>query len=318
MALAKSSLNIKLQNFPPANRDAVVTLTNPATGQTLQRKPFLDGTLMVRDLDPGRWEIAVDHPNVVGPLFTGVVSTLPFPLPTYVPVPIRPDDFRDTPIRDLPDADLGPVQQTVSAARTTAASVGGKAPGEAIRATDWNQLVNAVSDLAGAVLELTSLVSPRGHDHPEIAAKIDEVQGNLQRFMASFGNSVLELRRDVESQNFRRAAVKMLDAGGVVGIDRDRILQRVDDLELARQGSVLEYSGKLADAGTVLAAEVQGIAQAQGAGADQFLQNDDVKNFVGITDAFASGGRVLTAEQELDTYRRTGLVQRTSKFAGGV
>ena len=65
-------------------------------------------------------------------------------------------------------------------------------------------------------------------------------------------------------------------------------------------------------------AEVQGIAQAQGAGADQFLENNDVKTFVGITDAFASGGRVLTAEQELDTYRRTGLVQRTSKFAGGV
>lgn len=318
MSLAKSSLNIKLQNYPPANRDAVVTLTNPLTGQTLERKPFLDGTLLVRDLDPGQWEIAVKHPNVVGPLYTGIVNTLPVPLPTFVPVPIRPDDFRDTPIRDLPDADLGPVQQTVSAARSTATAVGGKAPGEAIRATDWNQLVNAVSDLAGAVLELTALVSPRGHDHPEIAAKIDEVQGNLRRFIASFGNSVLELRRDIESQNLRRATIKMLDAGAVVGPDRDRILARVDDLELARQGTVLEYSSKLADAGAVLAAEVQGIAQAQGAGADTFLDNEDVKTFVGITDAFASGGRVLTAEQELDTYRRTSLVQRTSKFAGGV
>jgi len=171
MPFAKGSLSIKLQNYPAANRDAVVTLTNRATGQILERKPFLDGTLMVRDIDPGKWEIVVKHPNVVAPLFTGVVSTLPIPLPTFVPVPIRPDDFRDTPIQDVPDADLGPVQQTVSAARTTAVAVGGKAPGEAIRATDWNQLVNAVSDIAGAVLELTSLVSPRGHDHPEIAAR---------------------------------------------------------------------------------------------------------------------------------------------------
>jgi hypothetical protein len=316
MPFAKSSLNIKLQNFPPANRDAVVTLTNPLTGQTLERKPFLDGTLLVRDLDPGQWQIAVKHPNVIGPLFTGVVNTLPVPLPTYVPIPIRPDDFLDTPIQDLPDADLGPVQQAVSAARTTAVAVGGKAPGEAIRATDWNQLVTAVSDVAGAVLELTSLVSPRGHDHPEIAAKIDEVQGNLRRFIESFGNSVLELRRDIESQNLRRVTLKVLDAGGVIGPERDRILQRVDDLELARQVSTLEYSSKLADAGTVLSSEVQNIALAKGANADAFLNNDDVKTMVGITAAFAASGGTLSADQELDTYRRTSLVQRTSKFGG--
>lgn len=316
MPVAKGSLNIKLQNFPPANRDAVVTLTNPATGQTLERKPFLDGTLLVRDLDPGQWQIAVNHPNVVAPLFTGVVTTLPFPLPTFVPVPIRPDDFRDTPIRDVPDVDLGPVQQTVTAARASATSVGGKAPGEAIRATDWNQLVNAVSDLAGAMLELTALVSPRGHDHPEIAAKIDEVQGNLRRFITSFGNSVLELRRDIESQNLRRVTTKVLDAGGVVGSDRDRILQRVNDLEMARQGSTLEFSTKLANAGAVLAAEVQTIAQAQGANTDVFLNNDDVKNMVGIVSAFATSGGAITADQELDTYRRTSLVQRTTKIGG--
>ena len=68
----------------------------------------------------------------------------------------------------------------------------------------------------------------------------------------------------------------------------------------------------------MLAAEVQGIAQAQGAGAGDFLDNDDVKTFVGLSDAFASGGRVLTAEQELDTYRRTSIVQGRSKLAGGL
>lgn len=316
MPVSKSSLNIKLQNYPPANRDAMVTLTNPATGQTLKRKPFLDGTLLVRDLDPGQWEIAVNHPNVVVPLFTGLVTTLPIPMPTFVPVPLRPSDFRDTPITDLPDADLGPVQQSVTAARTAAGAVGGKAPGEAIRATDWNQLVNVVSDLAGAVLELTSLVSPRGHDHPEIATKIDEVQGNLRRFITSFGNSVVELRRDIESQNLRRVTTKVLDVGGVVGADRERILGRVNELEIARQGSTLEFSTKLANAGTILAAELQNIAQAQGADADAFLNNDDVKNLAGITQALAASGGTISADQELDTYRRTGLVQGTTKMGG--
>ena len=31
----KSTLNIQLQGFPPANRDAEITLVNQATGQTL-------------------------------------------------------------------------------------------------------------------------------------------------------------------------------------------------------------------------------------------------------------------------------------------
>lgn len=176
--------------------------------------------------------------------------------------------------------------------------------------------MNAVADVAGAVLELTALVSPRGHDHPEIAAKIDEVQGNLRRFITSFGNSMLELRRDIESQNLRRVTTKVLDVGGVVGADRDRILARVDDLELARQSSTLEYSQKLADAGAVLSAEVQHIAQAQGADADAFLNNDNVKTMVGITQAFAAGGGALSADQELDTYRRTSLLQRTTKLGG--
>jgi hypothetical protein len=100
----------------------------------------------------------------------------------------------------------------------------------------------------------------------------------------------------------------------VVGADRERILQRVDDLELVRQASTLEYSTKLADAGAVLAAEVQSIAQAQGANANAFLNNDDVKTMVGITQAFATSGGTLSADQELDTYRRTSLVQRTSKL----
>lgn len=316
MASASSSISIKLQNFPAANRDATVTLTNSATGQVIQRKPFLDGTLLVRDIDPGDWQVQVKHPNVVSPLFQGHIKTLPSAFPTFVPVPIRPSDFQDTPIQDIPDADLGPVQQTVAAIRTQVGSIGGKTPGEAIRADDWNRLVGGVSDLAGAVLELVSLVSPRGHDHPEIAAKIDEVQGNLRRFMNSFGNSLLDVRRDIESQNFKRATQKMLDTGGVVGPDRDRILARVDELADSRQASTLEYTTKLANAGAVIAAEVQQIAQAQGDNAGQFLANPDVQNVIGLTNTFAASGGSLGIEEELGTYRKTTVLQAGTKIGG--
>ena len=79
---------------------------------------------------------------------------------------------------------------------------------------------------------------------------------------------------------------------------------------------MLDYSTRLANAGTVLAAEVQSIAQAQGANADAFLNNDDVKTMVGITQALAQSGGAISADAELDTYRRTGLVQGRSKLGG--
>jgi hypothetical protein len=49
----KSTLNLQLQGFPAANRDAEITLVNHATNQTLTRNVFLDGSLVVRDLDAG-------------------------------------------------------------------------------------------------------------------------------------------------------------------------------------------------------------------------------------------------------------------------
>lgn len=314
MSVQMSSINVKLQNFPAANRDATVVLTNQDTGQVLERKPFLDGTLLVRDVDPGNWQILVKHPNVIGPLFDGRIKTLPGIRPTFVPVPIRPSDFRDTPIQDVPDADLGPVQQAVSAVRTQVNAVGGKTPGEAIRAADWNQLVNAVSDLAGAVVQLAGLVSPHGHDHPEIAAKIDEVQGNLRRFMNTFGNSMLDLRRDVEVENLRRSTLKTLDLGGVIGADRERILKRVDELADSRQSSTLEYTNRLAGAGAVIAAEVQQIAQQQGDQGQVFLAHAEVQNVLGLTQTFATHGGALTAEEELGTYRKTSLLQGGTKM----
>lgn len=308
------SVNLKLQGHVPANRDAVVRMVNAATGERIERKPFLDGTLTVRDMTPGSWHLEVIHPNLVNPLFTAPIRVLPQPRPTFIPIPIPAARFEDNPIRDVPDADLAPIQQAATAVRAVAAPLGGKAAGEVIRAEDWNQLSNAVSDLAAAVLELTGIVSPRGHDHPEIAAKIDEVQGNLRRFIDSFGRSLLELRRDIESQNLRRTTTDMLDAAGVVGLDRDRVLGRVVDLEHSLRDTPLEFTRKLSSTGSVLAAEVNRLAVAQGDGADDFLQLDSVKRVMTVAEQLSGAGTKLRAEEELETYRRTGIATGGSKF----
>ncbi len=310
----KAAFDIRLQGFPAANRDAEITLVNQATGATLTRKPFLDGQLLLRDLEPGPYEMTVAHPNLVQPIDKRLIRLFPQPFPTRVPVTVRPDLFRDTPIRDIPDADLGPVQQTAASARDAAAPLATKAQGEVIRASDWNQLAGAVADLAGAVLQLTRLVSPVGHDHPEIAEKIAEVQGNIRRFSEAFGKSLLELRRDVESQNLRKNITDVLDQAGAATAVRDRVLRRVTDLEQSIQQPTNVFSSKLAATGNVLLREVNDLAVAQGDNADTFLAGPAVKAVLGTATQFSQAGGQTSAEEELGTYQRTGAMLGGSKF----
>ena len=314
MAVSKGAMTLKLQGHTPANRDALVRIVNESTGQTIERKPFLDGSLVVRDIDPGSWQVEVVHPNLIEPLFQDRVRVIPQARPTYVPVPVPSSRFEDNPIRDIPDADLAPVQQTATAARAALGPIGGKAGGEVIRADDWNQLVAAVSDLAGAVLELTNLVSPHGHDHPEIATKIDEVQGNIRRFIESFGRSLLELRRDIESQSARRAATDMLDRAGVAGVARDRVLGRFDELEHALRDTPPEFTRKMSATGAALAVEVNRIAAEQGTDADDFLGAPETQKVLAVAQQLATSGVQFAAEEELETYRRTGLAAGGSKL----
>lgn len=311
MAATKGAFSIQLKGHPPANRDAQVVLTNTATGQKVTRKPFLDGTVLVRDLDPGNWELEVTHPNLIQPIDHRIVRLFPQPQPTLVPVPVPADLFRDTPIRDIPDADLGPVQQSVTAARDTARPLAGKAAGEVIRADDWNQLAGAVADLATAVLELTRLVSPTGHPHPEIAEKIGEVQGNIRRFAESFGRSLVELRRDIENQHLRRSVTEVLDRAGAEATVRERLLARVTELETITESATPTFTSKLSSTGMVLLTEVNQLAATQGEAADTFLGDPVVRKLVTTATAYVESGTQSHVEAELGTY------QRTTRAAGG-
>lgn len=313
--MAKASVLVALDGYVDANRDATIELVNQATGQSVTRKPFLDGTALIRDLDAGSWEMTVRHPNLINAIERRVIRAFPQPMPTRVPVIVRPDLFRNTPIRDIPDADLAPVQQTVAAVGATIAPIAGKAPGEVIRAEDWNVLAGAVADLAAAVGELTRLVSPRGHDHAEIATKINEVQGNIRRFTESFGRSLVELRREIESQNLRRRLTGVLDRGGASNEVRDRVTDRIADLEAITQVTTPVWTNSIASHGNAMIREILDLANEQQTGADDFLAEPEVVTTMTLLQNFAAAGTQSQPEDELHVYRR-GAAEVGSSFIG--
>jgi hypothetical protein len=308
---SRAAFQVQLQGYTAANRDATVKLVNEATGAIVERKPFLDGSLTVRDLDPGYYQLQVSHPNLINLIENRRVRLFPQPAPTFVPVPIRPDLFRDTPIRDIPDADLGPVQSAATAVREQLRPLGTKGPGEAIRAADWNTLVDAVSELAHSVLALTKLVAPQGHDHPEIAEKIDEVQGNIRRFSEAFGKSLVELRREIETEDLDKTVRDVLDVAQAPQATRDRVLGRVTELRTASQSDTPNFTQKLANTGSLYLTTLNELAQSQGANADTFRALPEVQKLSAIAQTYFNAGTQSRPESELSVY------MQTTRAAGG-
>ena len=300
--MSKGTFAIQLSGFTPANREAEITLVNTSTRQTIKRNPMLDGSLTLRDLDPGVWDVKVTHPNLITPIFAQPIRLFPQITPTLVPIRVPEVLFRDTPIRDIPDANLGPVQQSVTSARDSLAPVQAKAPGEVIRASDWNTLVAAVRDLASGVLDLTNLLSPRGHDHPEIADKIAEVQQNIRNFSEAFGRSLLELRRELEAEHFRRVITSALDDAQAPQTTRAEILTRVDRLQESFQADPSVFTGQLANTGNRVLTAVAELATSR----PEVQNSPNVQRAQQIAQQYVTTGTATNADNELKLYNRTG------------
>ena len=176
--------------------------------------PFLDGTVRVPNIDPGAYNIAVLHPNLTLPVLRRPIRVLPVG-DTNVTVLIDPSKFRNTPIEDLPEANLGPVADLTKSIAATVTQVGTKVPGEAIRSDDWNTLANSVRDLANTTGELTRLVSPVGHDHPELVAKIDEISSNFQTLLEDLSQALAELQRQIQTLRLRKQVEDVLDHASI-------------------------------------------------------------------------------------------------------
>lgn len=252
-------LTMNLLGFPAVNRDLTVELRDPASQNVVRTvKPFLDGTVRVPKIDPGAYEVAVRHPNIPVPILTRPIRVLPVG-DTKISIVIDPSKFRNTPIEDIPDANLTPVLDLAQSVAETVLPLANKVPGEAILSRDWNAMASAVRDLAQAVGELTRLVSPIGHNHPELEKKFDEVTGNFDTLVNTVSSVVTELQRQIQTQRFRRQIDDVLDAAQIAP-DSPRAKELTDlvaNLEKSVTVSPTAFSREVRNAAQQLGTKVE-------------------------------------------------------------
>lgn len=298
-----TGLTLNVQGFAAVNRDLTVEVRNPATNALIREvKPFLDGTVRVPQIDPGDYEITIKHPNLVAPVLRRPIRVLPTG-DTKVSVLIDPSKFRNTPIEDIPDANLEPIAQTVQSVSETILPLSQKRPGEAIRAEDWNQMASAVRDLAQSVAELTRVVSPVGHNHPELERKIDEMQGNFGSLVETLTASMAELQRQIQAQRVRLQIDDVLTVGNIVAADkRKEFLDLADELEKAVTDTPISFNRKARNVGVLLNTKLETLIQERPDG-DALAEAPAVKNLGQSADLLRQQ-QSTTYESEIQAQRK--------------
>ncbi|MEN3333441.1 MAG: hypothetical protein V7641_2806 [Blastocatellia bacterium] len=298
-------LTLNLLGFPAVNKDLTVEVRDPATQNVVRTvKPFLDGTVRIPKIDAGAYEIAVRHPNVPLPVLTRPIRVLPVG-DTKVSLVIDPSKFRNTPIEDIPDANLTPVQDLVKSVAETVLPLSNKLPGEAILSRDWNTLASAVRDLANAVGELTQLISPLGHNHKELETKLDEVTGNFETLVNTISTTVVELQRQIQTQRFRAQINDVLDAAAIPPNDPrvKEFSDLVDHLEKSVTASPATFSREARNAGTILASKMETLIDEKTNADPAFATKEPVQNLGKAIDVLKTQ-RTTTYDAELDHLRK--------------
>jgi hypothetical protein len=244
-------LNLQLDSRPEVNRDISVELTAAATGRKMTLRPFMDGSLSVANIDAGDWRIKVRHPNLTFDIADRLIRVFR-DRPTFVPVKLPKDLLENAPIRDVADADFGPTRLKLSESEETAQRHARKLAGQPIYADDWNELSQTLAATARAASEITTLASPQGHNHPELEAKLAEVQGNLERITDVFGTAIAQLQRAQQIDALRTRTDNALDAlNAALAVDaatRTRINRIFDTLSAASEESPATFGTRLAAA----------------------------------------------------------------------
>jgi hypothetical protein len=279
MLMMMNDLTVNIHGFQQVNRDLEVELRDPVSNAIVQTaKPFLDGTTRLPKVVPGAYEITLKHPNLLSPVLRRHIRVLPTGS-TQITVVIDPKQFRNTPIEDIPDANLTPVVQLADSVAASVLPLGTKLPGEAIKADDWNRMASSIGDLAHAVAELTRLVSPLGHNHPELERKFGEVTGNFDSLVTTLSAAMTELQRQIQTERFRKQVETVLgDAAIDISSARGKeFTDLVRDFEQTVSDDPLTFSRKARNLGVQLATKVETLKDER-SGDAVFLNSPAVKN----------------------------------------
>ena len=297
-------LTLNILGFPAANRDLSVQLIDPVSQNVVRTvTPFLDGTVRLPKVDAGAYEIAIRHPNIALPILRRPIRVLPVG-PTNISVVIDPSKFRNTPIEDIPDANLSPVQELAQSVAETVVPLGNKLPGEAILAQDWNAMAGAIRDLADALGQLTQLVSPTGHNHPELEKKFDEVSGNFNELINSVSASLTELQRQFQTQRLRQQIADVLDSAAIdpVSPKGREFISLIDELETNVTKSPANFSREQRNTGVKLSTKLEALLDEK-AGDPEFANTNSVKGLSASID-LAKQQRSTTYGAELEHQRK--------------
>jgi len=300
-----ADLNVSILGFPAVNRDLTVELRDPTVGTVVKTaQPFLDGTVRLGQLTAGAYELTVSHPNLTLPVLRRPIRVLPTG-DTRISVLIDPSRFRNTPITDIPDANLGPVRDSAQTVAETVLPLAQKQPGEAITAADWNVMASSIRDLAVAVTELTRLVTPVGHNHPELETKLEEVGGNFGTLLETLSAAFIELQRQIQTERFRQQVEDVLSLGT---IDRTagpgkELLDAVGRMRTTVTDSPTQFGRVARTTGVELATKLEQILDDR-AGDDVFVNSTQVRQLSETVDLLKAQ-RSTTYSAELEHHRKT-------------
>jgi hypothetical protein len=116
-----------------------------------------------------------------------------------------------------------------------------------------------VEEIARSTGDLSRLVAPQGHDHPELVAKMDEIQANLRKFYEVFGQSMATIQRQLQQLALERHTE---DALRVVELDEEQRRRILKDLVIDPLDKVLYADSRTYQVNFRRAAElVQGEVQ---------------------------------------------------------
>lgn len=238
-----NELTVNVLGFAAVNTDLRAQLRDVVTGTVVEERPlFRDGTARFPKVRPGQYDLHVVHPNMpLRPVVVRPIRALPGG-PTKISILVDPKDFRNTAIEDVPDVDLTPLAKTMDDVELAAQGLANKKGGEAILASDWNAMASSMALLAKSVSELTRLVTPVGHNHPEYEKKVNELSSNFDKLVGTLSASMAEIQRQLQIRRLEEVTTKILDEANVPITDRRAVNERFDRLREKVTEAPIDFS----------------------------------------------------------------------------